>query len=313
MLDWFISIKGQDFLVYFWTLSILAIFIGKWLMSRADGSKHFSMPSPTQLNTYEIAALREERKGVIHTALFNLWNAQLIEVSGKNQDAQVQITSKNNLAPKNSFEAMIYRFIAQQPRNPKEFFNQASFHSQMDAELETVYQKLEKLHLRRTEQQSQSAKKIFKTLMWLIFGIGGTKLIFGFFYGRPLTFLVLSMFAMFIIMIIVFSGEDSRISTLGKRYLQALNKHFEWVKTKGRSELAKATEQSSFDPALRVAIFGISGLAGFAIFSTFQEAFAASATSTVSSESGGGGCGGGCGGGSDGGGGGCGGCGGGGD
>jgi len=304
MLDWFISIKGQDFLVYFWTLSILAIFVGKWLMSRVDGSKHFSMPSPTQLNTYEIAALREERKGVIHTALFNLWNAQLIEVSGKNQDAQVQITSKNNLAPKNSFEAMIYRFIAQQPRNPKEFFNQASFHSQMDAELETVYQKLEKLHLRRTEQQSQSAKKIFKTLMWLIFGIGGTKLIFGFFYGRPLTFLVLSMFAMFIIMIIVFSGEDSRISTLGKRYLKALKNYLKTTDKHPSKEV---------DPALKVAALGIAGLAGIAMFSTFQEAFAASANSTVSSDSSGGGCGGGCGGGSDGGGGGCGGCGGGGD
>ncbi len=304
MLDWFISIKGPDFLVYFWTFSILAIFIGKWLMSRADGSKHFPMPSPTQLNAYEIAALREERKGVIHTALFNLWNADLIEVSGKNQDAQVQITSKNNLAPKNTFEAMIYNFIAQQPRNPKEFFNQASFHSQMDAELETIYQKLEKLHLRRTEQHSQSVKKIFKTLMWLIFGIGGAKLIFGFFYGRPLTFLVLSMFAMFIIVMVVFSGEDSRISTLGKRYLKALKNYLKTTDKHPSKEI---------DPALRVAALGIAGLVGIAMFVGFQEAFAASANSSSSSDSGGGGCGGGCGGSDGGGGGGCGGCGGGGD
>ncbi len=72
----------QNLLAYFWAFSILAIFIGRWLMlNRVEGSNRFPMPSPTQLNTYEIAALREERKGIIHTALFNLWNTKLIEVN----------------------------------------------------------------------------------------------------------------------------------------------------------------------------------------------------------------------------------------
>lgn len=303
MLDWFISIKGSDFLIYFWTFSIVAIFIGRWLMSRADESKHFAMPSPTQLNPYEIAALREERKGVIHTALFNLWNADLIKVEGKNQDAEVKITSKNNLVPKNTFEAMIYNFIAEQPRNPKEFFNQASFHPSMDAELETIYQKLEKLHLRRLESQYQQAKKIGDLIYWTIIVIGLAKLFFGIMRDRPIGFLVISLIAMFIIGAITLSPRPAYLSALGKRYLKALTKY-----------LKNADKQyiRNLDPALRVAVLGIAGLTGLAIFSTFQEAFAASATSiSSSSESGGGGCGGGCGG-SDGGGGGCGGCGGGG-
>jgi len=302
MLDWFISIKGQDFLIYFWTFSILVIFIGKWFVHRMDRSKYLAMPSPTELNTYEIAALREERKGVIHTALFNLWNEKLIEVSGKNQDAQVKIISKNNLVPKNTFEAMIYNFIAQQPRNPKDFFNQASFHSQMDAELKTIYQKLEKLHLRRTPEQLESMKKIAKRSLWLIMGIGGMKFVLGFLSGRPVTFLVLSLFALFIIWIIAFSSADKRPSILGKRYLKSLENYVN-------------NNTHHVDPALKVATLGIAGLVGFAMFMGFQEAFAASATSTVSSDINGGGCGGGCGGGSDGGsdGGGCGGCGGGSD
>lgn len=305
MLDWFISIKGPDFLVYFWTFSILAIFIGRWLMNRADGSKHFVMPSPTQLDAYEIAALREERKGVIHTALFNLWNDKLIEVSGKNQDAEVKIISKNNLAPKNIFEAIIYKYIAEQPRNPKEFFNQASFHSQIDAELETIYQKLEKLHLRRFESQYQQVKKIGNIVFWIIMATGFLKLFFGFFYNRPVALLVISLIAIFIISLAALSPTPAYLSTLGKRYLKELTKYFEWAKTK---------ERSNFDPALRVAIFGIAGLAGFAMFYAFQDAFAASANSnSSSSDSGGGGCGGGCGGSDGGGGGGCGGCGGGGD
>jgi uncharacterized protein (TIGR04222 family) len=297
MLDWFIAIKGLDFLVYFWTFSILVILIGKWLVSRIDGSKYFVIPSPTQLNAYEIAALREEKKGVIHTALFNLWNADLIKVEGKNQDAETKITSSNNLVPKNTFEAMIYNFIAQQPRNPKDFFNQAPFHSQMDAELETTYQKLEKLHLRRTPEQLESMKKIAKRSLWLIMGIGGTKFVLGFFSGRPVTFLVLSLFALFIIWMIAFSSADKRISILGKRYLKVLENY-----------LKNTNEQ--LDPALKVATLGIAGLAGFAMFMGFQEAFATSATSTVSSDIGDGGSDGGSDGG---GGGGCGGCGGGGD
>lgn len=302
MLDWFISIKGPDFLVYFWTFSIVAIFIGRWLMNRADGSKHFAMPSPTQLNTYEIAALREERKGVIHTALFNLWNADLIEVSGKNQDAQVQITSKNNLAPKNTFEAMIYNFIAQQPRNPKEFFNQASFHSQMDAELETIYQKLEKLHLRRFESQYQQVKKIGNIVFWLIMATGFAKLFFGIIKDRPVAFLVISLIIMFFVGLIALSPQPAYLSTLGKRYLKALKSYLKTIDKYPSKEV---------DPALKVAVLGIAGLAGIAMFVGFQEAFAASANS--SSDSSGGGCSGGCGGSDGGGGGGCGGCGGGGD
>jgi uncharacterized protein (TIGR04222 family) len=299
MLDWFIAIKGQDFLVYFWTFSILVLLIGKWLVNRIDGSKYFAMPSPTQLNAYEIAALREERKGVIHTALFNLWNEKLIEVSGKNQDAEIKITSSNNLAPKNTFEAILYRFIAEQPRNPKDFFNQASFHAQFDEELENIYLKLEKLHLRRTPEQLESMKRIAKRSLWLIMGVGGTKFLLGFFSGRPVMFLVLSLFALFIIWIIAFSGADKRASMLGKRYLKALENYVN-------------NNTHHLDPALKIATLGIAGLAGFAMFYAFQEAFAASATSTISSDTGGGGCGGGCSG-SDGGGGGCGGCGGGGD
>jgi len=304
MFDWFIAIRGENFLVYFWLLFIIGGFVGRWFMNRVDGSKHFITPSPTQLNVYEIAALREERKGVIHTALFNLWNAGLIEVSGKNQDAEVKITSTNNLAPKNTFEAMIYRFISEQPRNPKEFFNQASFHSQMDAELETIYQKLEKLHLRRFSGQYEKMKKIGHRILWIIMVTGFLKLFFGIIRDRPIGFLVISLIVMFIIGLIALTPVPAHLSTLGKRYLKSLKTYLKTTDKHPSKEL---------DPALKVAALGIAGLAGVAIFVGFQEAFAASAmTPGYSTDVSGGGCGGGCGGGSDGSSGGCGGCGGGG-
>lgn len=304
MLDWFIGIKGPDFLVYFWTLSIVAIFIGRWLMSRADGSKYFSMPSPTQLNTYEIAALRKQRKGVIHTALFNLYNAKLIEIFGKNQDAEIKITSSNNLAPKNIFEAILYRFIAEQPRNPKDFFNQAPFHSQMDAELETTYQKLEKLHLQHFSNKYEKIKKIGNVIFWIIMTIGFLKLPFGLFYGHPIGSLVVSLIVMFIICLIALIPRPAHLSILGKRYLKSLKNYL---------KIADKHPSKEIDPALKVAALGIAGLAGFAMYSSFETAFIFGGELSSSSDGGcGGGCGGGSDGGSDGGGGGCGGCGGGG-
>jgi len=315
----------QNLLAYFWAFSILAIFMGRWLVHRIDGSKHFPMPSPTQLNAYEIAALREERKGIIHTALFNLWNTKLIEISaekrksisfslktaklinisGENRGAEIKITSSNNLAPKNTFEAILYRFIAEQPRKPKEFFYQDSFHQQMDTALETTYQKLEKLHLRRTTEQLENMKKIPKIVLWLILGMVGAGFVLPFFSIIPLSndlpLLIYSLIPLYIILKITFFTMYSRMSVLGKRHLKELKTHFERVKIE---------EHKDFDPALRVAVLGISGLIGFAMFSVFQDAFLEGSASFYDIS--GGGCGGGCSGGSDGSSGGCGGCGGGG-
>jgi len=53
------------------------------------------MPSPTSLNPFEIAALRDGRKGVIQTALFNLYNRELLTITGTGNTAQVQ---RNNSA-----------------------------------------------------------------------------------------------------------------------------------------------------------------------------------------------------------------------
>ncbi len=318
----------QNLLAYFWTFSILAIFIGRWLVHRIDGRKYFTTPSPTQLNTYEIAALRQERKGVIHTALFNLWNAKLIEispekrksisfslknaklinVSGEDRNAEIKITSSNNLAPKNTVEAILYRFIAEQPRKPKEFYYQDSFHQQMDAELETIYQKLEKLHLRRTTEQLENMKKIPKIVLWLILGMVGAVFLIALFSSIQIlsdeaALLIYSLIPLFIILKITFSSMSYRMSVLGKRHLKELKTYFEWAKTE---------ERKDFDPALRVAIFGISGLIGFEMFSVFQETFIYGSASSYDISGGGCGCGGGCSGGSDDSSGGCGGCGGGG-
>lgn len=301
MLDEFIAIKGQDFLIFFWIYSIAIIVLGKWLVKRVDGSNYFTMPSPRQLTTYEIAALREERTGVIHTALFNLWNTQLIEISGKHQHAEIKITSSNNLVPKNTFEAILYRFIAEQPRKPKDFFEQAPFHAHIDQELAHIYSKLEQLHLRRTSKQLKNLKRIVTSCGWLIAGVGGMKLLLGFVRGHPILWLLFSLIVLLVMHHLTFSDTTNHLSQLGKSYLTSLKKHLKNDHTGGYHH----------DPALKVAALGIAGLSGLTMFYAFQDAFAASDAhkKTLSSGDSGGGCGGSDAGST----GGCGGCGGGGD
>jgi len=177
----------------------------------------------------------------------------------------------------------------------------------MDAELETIYQKLEKLHLRRTTEQLENMKKIPKIVLWLILGMIGAVFVLPIFSIIPLSndlpLLIFSLIPLYMIGGIIFSTVHYRMSVLGKLYLKELKTYFEWAKTE---------ERKDFDPALRVAIFGISGLIGFEMFSVFQETFIYGSASSYDISGGGCGCGGGCSGGSDDSSGGCGGCGGGG-
>ncbi len=302
MFDWFIAIPGTSFLGYFWVFSIFAILISRGLISADDDSEKFEMPSIKQLKLYQIAALREGRKGIIHTALFNLWQKNLIHISGKNQDAEIRINSDKDIHIEEPFEQIIYCYLAEQPRKPANFFDNSSLHNKIDVELHEIDRKLEEYHLRLSGEQmaviENRNKKIRNFCLLSIAGLGGLKLTFGILRNKPIIFLVISLIFLLLIGGILLSPSLSVRSRLGDSYLKTLKDHFEWMKTE---------ERSGFDPALRVAILGIAGLAGLVIFNEFQEAFAAS--ETASSSSSGGGCGGGCGGG----GGGCGGCGGGGD
>jgi len=292
MFNWFFSSDLLEFVTYFWAFSILAMLIGWWLMKRIDKSMLFPISTLDQLDVYEISALRDRRKAVIHTALFNLWNEKLIEVSGKDQDAEIKITSSNNLAPNNTFEETLYNFIKEQPRNPNDFFEQAPFHTQFDKTLQPVYRKLEELHLRRDHQTYKRTKKIGNRIFWLITAIGLIRLFWG---DAPIpnerVLLFCAVVIPFAVGILGLSPYPRVpfLSRLGERYLNQWKKY---IKNVHRNPVG------NLNPALRVAVLGVSGLAGLAIFAKFEEAFAASISSgsSVGIDSGDGGCGGGCGG-----------------
>lgn len=303
MLNLLIQIPGATFLIYFSIFSISCIVTSWFLVRNSDNSTSYSLPTLTRFNAFELAALRDGRKGVIQTALFNLWQKDKLSVAGKEQTAVIHRNpNADHTVSLNPIEETIYQSITTSGQNPAYFFQDKALHAAIDIHLRPINRTLEGAHLKQTDAVLTTNLGIRRVILLLILGVGLTKLSFGIYYGKPVLFLI--------ILLIIFMGATLTIlqlthtTQLGRRYLKKLNEHFAWIKSESPDK---------FDPTLAVAIFGVTVLAGFSPFSPFEQAFAGTATSGSSSN---GGCGGGCGGGSGdggGGGGGCGGCGGGGD
>ncbi|MEN8220696.1 MAG: TIGR04222 domain-containing membrane protein, partial [Pseudomonadota bacterium] len=249
-------------------LLIFGIVIGKRWLNAADDSNQYSMPDVTCLNSYEIAALRDGRKGLIQTALFELWNRKLITSRGKKEQAEVK--SVENQQPKDEIEQAIYDF-AHTTRKPADFFSDSGLHVRLDSHLKPINQHLEQLHLKPTEHQLKQ-ELLRRGIIWSII-LGGGVIIFGF---SALFFLIFFS----LILNILFFTPNKRQTQLGCRYYNKLLKHFEWMKSE---------EKSNIDPAFLISIFGISALANFGLFDSFEQAFA----KTDSSGTADGGCGGG--------------------
>ncbi len=298
MIDTLMQMPSSVFMSYFIIFSISCIFIG-WLIIRADGSSNHSLPELNELNPFEIAALRDGRKGIIQTALFNLWQQKFLIVSGKKNTVKIRKKIIPDKQPKNSIEDIIYQFTIN-PRKPTEFFTNASLRSRIDFNMKPINNTLENLHLKRTNFKLKQAWIICGLISFVVIGIASTRLYFEMSTGHPiiLMFLLTTIMSTLIFKFL----KPNRNTHLGQLYQSKLNKHFEWMKLKNTDEI---------DPAFRIAVFGVTVLAQFELFEHFSNIFATVAGpgnksgngcggcggNTSSSGCGGAGCGGGCGGG----------------
>jgi uncharacterized protein (TIGR04222 family) len=293
MFDLLIQIPGPNFLIHFSIFSTVCIALGWFWLRLSDSSTSYSLPALTRFSPFEIAALRDGRKGVIQTALFSLWHKGDLSVAGKGRTAVIHRNNFERSTPLNPIEETVYQFTSMFSRDPTYFFRNKSLHKAVDIQLKSINRTLEGAHLKKTEAALTSALIIRSLVLFLILGIGLTKLFFGFYYDKPILFLVILLI---IFTFIVFRVLKPTLTTrLGRRYLKKLNDHFAWVKSAPSDKL---------DPTLTIAIFGVTALASFTEFSSFEQAFAGTAAPGSASS---GGCGGGCGGDSSSGGGGCGG------
>ena len=297
-IEFLARIPGKDFLLIFVALVITTIIIcSLWI--KADGSIQYPLPELTHFDSISVALLSGGVKSVIQTTVFRLWDRKLIDINGEGSNATLEIKKQSQQNPSGAVENEIYQFL-QSPKKPKDIFKDASLQNRIKIHVEPIQRELEQLHLARTESGRKRAWGITAIAFLVIFGVGGTKYHLGKTFGYPTDYLIMLLWGSVIVLLFTtFAfGYLDNTTSLGRRYLEEMREHFDWLK----ESIDKGNVPEGIDPSLVVALGGIGILAGSALYQPYSEVFCPEKSTGWS--------GGGCGGGGGGGGGGCGGCGG---
>jgi uncharacterized protein (TIGR04222 family) len=291
MPDIFLQIPSYFYL----SLSIVTIVLG-WLWLNIDDSIRYPLPELTELNSFEIAGLRDGKKGIIQTGLFNLWRYRLIIIKGKGEQTRILQKRVFRDWPLGYFEQILHDF-ASDPRKPEEFFSYTGLQSEINTFIQAINQNLEERHIKRTTCELKQAWQAFWVIAFFLVNIvsmGSIKLYFEIAYSKPVdflvTFIIMMIFIATIISMILLFLIPSRSTQLGRRYQKQLKRHFKWFKEKAIHET---------NPTILVAIFGVSATENFSLFASFEKDFnpRAHPGGTGGGGNGDGGNGGGCGGG----------------
>lgn len=294
VIDFLISIPGPSFLFFFTLFIIFSLFVA-WVWG-PDDSNRFKLPKLTRFDCFSVAALNGPAS-VIRTAIFNLWSRNLIKLhrEGKNSTLSANGSGKETYHP---IEAEVLHFLSS-PKDSTDLFSDPHLKEKIEENLKHINTSLQNAHLMRSDLEKAKIWKFCFLVIAIFLTIGGMKLYFGIIFDKPFFFLIFLLILSIIFTFLVL--RPTRLATsLGKKYLRELEKHFLWVK--GQIQSGKAPH--GIEMGLVAAIFGPEIFAQSAHFSPFYHSFRKSDHSS-------GGCGG-CGGGSSSGSGGCGGCGGGG-
>ncbi len=298
MFEFLIHIPATTYLLMY-GVGALALLVVGWYAT-LDDSVRFKEPAPTKFDAISIASLIG-RPHVIRTAMFGLWSRNLVRFEGDDSNPTV-IATAGPEAGANKVEKRLLGFL-RQSHNPLVLFSDINLKIGLNDDLKPVNEKLVQAHLLLDPEEDKRLVKTAWMLVLVLLGGMLFRLIWGVSRNKPVFFLILEFIIALGLML--FLLRPWKITTrLGKRYLDSLRKHFEWVK----KEMDGGKIPSGMDPSLPLAVFGASMFSKIPAFDAFNRTFHRSSTSD---SSGCGGCGLGDGGSSDGGGcGGCGGCGG---
>lgn len=298
MIESLTHISVSLFVLYFGIFTAICIIIGK-LWINADGSDQFPIPDPNRFDPITIAALRGGWKLVVRTAIFSLWNRDLIRIGMDAIITQGKYVAQSVPEQGENLEGIeqdIYQFL-QTRKAIRHIFQDACLQSQIERKIEPVLGELKQLHLVRSASDRFRAWRIALFMAFLIAAAGITKpytlvTIMGWdkFYigtarGASAIFLIFLLIGMLIILFVALKPWAT-LTRLGHRYHKTLEEHFGWVEES--IKINKSPE--GIDPAFAIAVFGIGFLTGNTLYGLFSQAF-----STESAGGGGGGCGG-CGG-----------------
>lgn len=300
MLSALMAIQGSDFIVYF---LVAAIFSGLllWGVNRiSDSSRHYEAPFPTKLHPYTLALLRGGEKAVLETALFSLHQRGILKFNTTASGITLLACNPESSLPEHPIDREIYYFA---PQPLPAFFKNPKFAAVLKPSIARLVHELEQYHLYRVPQTYLVWVRL---IPWTVFVIGLIKLGLGISQDKPVAFLLVALIMFFITLKIL---VPSKLSLLGKDFLEALPTRFDWI----RHKLDTPAQLRGIDPAFAIAALGVTVLAGSMLFEEFQQQLApltnnntGNLESSGGSDSdggssdgdGGGGCGG-CGGGGD--------------
>jgi uncharacterized protein (TIGR04222 family) len=255
-------------------LSAVCIVVG-WLCANADGTGSCSLPELARLDPFAAAALRGGSAAVIQTAVLSLWHKNLIKPKNQEQwsmrddlEVEKERPQKNLLSP---IEAEVLEFL-QDFHTPSELLK--TLRLRLKKYMKPVYDELEQLHLTRTKKHQTRAWLVAIPAASVILMVGGTKLYLGSIYEKPVGFLVLLLPGA-LVALFVASKPWKRLTKLGDRYLNTLQKEYSWLQN--TTELERNAE--GIDPAFCVAVFGTGALAGVPMYEAFHEIFQPAADS----------------------------------
>ncbi len=305
MIDLLASVPGPAFLVFYACLTLVCVVAGRWMIGR-DSSTGFTMPDFAHFDSITLATLTGGWSHAVRTALFDLWNRGLVTIDGSGTEAtvrQAQISAaeaSRGLKSVKPLTAAVYRHVTG-TMTAGDIFAAPGLKEAAEQYLSLVYRDLDRYHLIKNDDDRRRAWTVFGIFLAIMYGVGFSKLIMGMSRGRPVLFLMIFLAASCVLLLLGLRPWE-QASSLGRRYLSALNDHFAWTKERLKSRSLAA----GIDPTFVVALFGAAVLAATP-YDRFQSAFHKSTGSgcggcSGGGCSGGGGCGGGCGG--------CGGCGG---
>ncbi len=298
MIDFIESVPGPTFLVVFTVATLVLFFIGRFWSS--DDTMRFRVPSLTEFDPLAIATMRGT-ESAIRTVVFSLWSNDHLESRNTGRSTEMQAThSSQNVS--GQLEILVLDFF-KSFRKTSDLFKDKRFMNKANEILDPYYARLEKSHLIRDRDQKSHAWKVAWIILGAILLLGVSKILLGISNDRPIFFLVVLLILAVIFCFVVIK-PNQKVSNLGKKYLDALQSHFEWL----QNSMKTGKVPDGINPALPVAIFGTAFLANTLFYSSYNQAFSKSnywgggcggcggGGGCSGSGCGGGGCGGGCGG-----------------
>ncbi len=257
------TIPGPDFLSIFgWVLFGITL-IHALALNLLYSQGSVRVPEPESITPIKSAVLRGNWKHVAQTALFSLYQKNLIALHKADTVIEVSALHSGSLC---SITSVVYKYLLNNPRTPEELLNDPSFEKEILPVIKVVTRLHEKLGLIKSTSQFKihNLLHFFTSLTVVI--IGGVKLTMGIFYGKPSIFLLILIIVGLVLQAIVSKNRYTQ-TPQGVQFLKLQEKRFALL----LGSVSEDSEQSR--QLFLVSVFGISSVSSIVSLTPFLSSF----------------------------------------